>query len=133
MNSTENAAPDREQRLSEILLEYVDAWRAMIDAVNSHASTVDGRRQYPTMHGANGWYGWRDAPWDVGSLEVWYWSQQAPDLERVNPATPTGGGYGPSPGAGAWLEREHRVITGGAWVEQVGATEIRLIARELHR
>ena len=43
----------------------------MIDAVNSHAREVDGRKQYPTMHGADGWYGWRDAPWNVGALEVW--------------------------------------------------------------
>ena len=62
---------------------YVDAWRTMIDAVNSHARSVAGQRQYPTMHGANGWYGWRDRPWDVGALEVWYWSQQPRDLDRV--------------------------------------------------
>ena len=56
--------------------KYVDAWRNMIDAVNSHAKEINGRRQYPTMHGADGWYGWRDAPWNVGALEVWYWSQK---------------------------------------------------------
>ncbi len=64
--------------------KYVDAWRRMIDAVNSHAREVDGRRQYPTMHGADGWYGWQDTPWNVGALEVWYWSQQPRDLERVS-------------------------------------------------
>ena len=63
--------------------KYVDAWRRMIDAVNSHAREVDGRRQYPTMHGADGWYGWRNAPWNVGALEVWYWSQKPQDLERI--------------------------------------------------
>jgi hypothetical protein len=63
--------------------KYVDAWRTMIDAVNSHAREVDGHRQYPTMYGANGWYGWRDAPWNVGALEVWYWSQKPQDLERA--------------------------------------------------
>jgi len=83
--------------------KYVDAWRSMIDAVNSHAKEVDGRLQYPTMHGTNGWYGWRNRPWDVGAFEVWYWSQTKEDRERVNPATPTGGGYGSSPGAGAWI------------------------------
>ena len=62
--------------------KYVDAWRAMIDAVNSHAREIDGRRQYPTMYGADGWYGWRDAPWNVGALEVWYWSQKPEDLAR---------------------------------------------------
>jgi len=63
--------------------KYVDAWRTMIDAVNSHARVVDGRTQYPTMYGADGWYGWRDSPWNVGGLEVWYWSQQAADRPRV--------------------------------------------------
>jgi hypothetical protein len=63
--------------------KYVDAWRTMITTVNSHAVSRGGRRQYPTMHGANGWYGWRDSPWNVGALEVWYWSQQPQDLARV--------------------------------------------------
>ena len=63
--------------------KYVDAWRNMMDAVNSHAREIDGRKQYPTMHGAEGWYGWRDAPWNVGALEVWYWSQKPQDRERI--------------------------------------------------
>src|SRR5207249_11402150 len=73
-----------------------DAWRSMIDAVNSHAMNpstrvidpslragADGRRQYPTMYGAEGWYGWQAQPWSVGALEVWYWSMKPEDLERV--------------------------------------------------
>ncbi|MBI1872364.1 MAG: hypothetical protein HYS05_00570 [Acidobacteria bacterium] len=63
--------------------KYVDAWRTMINAVNSHAREIDGRRQYPSMHGANGWYGWRTSPWNVGVLDVWYWSQKPEDLARV--------------------------------------------------
>jgi hypothetical protein len=63
--------------------KYVDAWRRMIDAVNAQARRIDGRLKYPSMHGADGWYGWRDMPWDVGALEVWYWSQQPKDMERV--------------------------------------------------
>ena len=63
--------------------KYVDAWRNMITAVNSHAREADGRKQYPSMHGANGWYGWRNAPWNVGALEVWYWSQRPADIERI--------------------------------------------------
>jgi hypothetical protein len=66
--------------------KYVDAWRTMMDAVNAHARDVDGRRQYPTMRGDGGWYGWRDVPWSVGALEVWYWSQQPEDLRRVGNA-----------------------------------------------
>ena len=68
--------------------KYVDAWRTMMDAVNSHARVVDGKKQYPTMCGAEGWYGWRNDPWNVGALEVWYWSQRPQDLERVG-----GGGW----------------------------------------
>jgi hypothetical protein len=64
--------------------KYVDAWRSMMDAVNAHAREVDGRKQYPTMHGADGWYGWRNVPWNVGALEVWYWSQKPQDLERTS-------------------------------------------------
>lgn len=71
--------------------KYVDAWRTMIDAVNSHArTTADGRKEYPTMFGADGWYGWQREPWNVGALEVWYWSQRADDRARV--------------GSNAWLE-----------------------------
>ena len=68
--------------------KYVDAWRTMMDAVNSHARVVDGKKQYPTMCGAEGWYGWRNDPWNVGALEVWYWSQRPRDLERAG-----GGGW----------------------------------------
>jgi len=67
--------------------KYVDAWRNMIAAVNSHARESNGRRQYPSMYGAAGWYGWRDAPWNVGALEIWYWSQKAEDLERIAGST----------------------------------------------
>ena len=65
--------------------KYVNAWRAMIDGVNSHARVVEGRKEYPTMHGADGWYGWRDRPWNVGALEVWYWSQRPDDRARIGP------------------------------------------------
>ena len=67
--------------------KYVDAWRTMIGAVNSHSRQIEGRTQYPSMHGAAGWYGWRNTPWNVGALEVWYWSQKPEDLPRV-PADP---------------------------------------------
>jgi hypothetical protein len=70
--------------------KYVDAWRTMADAINAHARTVDGRKEYPTMFGADGWYGWQRTPWSVGALEVWYWSQRADDRVRV--------------GANAWIE-----------------------------
>ncbi len=63
--------------------KYVDAWRTMAEAINSHARSVDGRKEYPTMFGADGWYGWQRTPWNVGAVELWYWSQRADDLARV--------------------------------------------------
>jgi hypothetical protein len=63
--------------------KYVDAWRNMITAVNSHATTTNGRTEYPSMCGADGWYGWTARPWSIGALEVWYWSMKAEDLDRV--------------------------------------------------
>src|SRR5882672_544886 len=63
--------------------KYVDAWRNMIDAVNANARTNSGRVEYPTMHGEQGWYGWQPRPWDIGALEVYYWSMKPDDLRRV--------------------------------------------------
>jgi len=63
--------------------KYVDAWRAMIDAVNANARVAGGGKEYPTMYGADGWYGWQPEPWSVGALEVWYWSMRAADRARV--------------------------------------------------
>ena len=67
--------------------KYVDGWRTMIESVNKHARRTGSRPEYPTMHGADGWYGWRGEPWSVGALEVWYWSMRADDRSRV-PASP---------------------------------------------
>ena len=63
--------------------KYVSAWRTMADAVNSHARTVDGQKEYPTMYGAKGWYGWQRTPWNIGALETWYWSQRGDDRARL--------------------------------------------------
>jgi hypothetical protein len=68
--------------------KYVDAWRNMISAVNANGRTNNGHVEYPTMHGEQGWYGWQRHPWDIGALEVYYWSMKPDDLKRV-----TGNGW----------------------------------------
>ncbi|HWA25144.1 MAG TPA: hypothetical protein VG734_05665 [Lacunisphaera sp.] len=65
--------------------KYVDAWRDMITAVNSHAREGADGREYPSMHGPDGWYGWTRQPWNVGALEIWYWSMRPTDRPRVGP------------------------------------------------
>ena len=77
--------------------KYVDAWRDMTRAVNAQARKSGGRLQYPSMYGADGWYGWRDTPWNVGAADVWYWSQRPDDL----PASESG--WSPPAGAGAYV------------------------------
>jgi hypothetical protein len=63
--------------------KYADAWRNMMDAVNSHAQEVNGRKQYPSMYGEQGWYGWQNSPWNVGAMDLWFWTQKPEDLARV--------------------------------------------------
>ncbi len=62
---------------------YLDAWRAMRDAINANGRMMNGKMQYPTMYGDQGWYGWSNQPWNVGALELWYWSMKAEDLKRI--------------------------------------------------
>jgi hypothetical protein len=98
--------------------KYIDAWRSMIDAVNANATTVNGRKQYPTMYGPNGWYGWQAQPWNVGALEVWYWSMKPGDLERV-------GGNNPWI---AWLQGQN-----ASYPETALRSDFRLIETRLTR
>ncbi len=62
---------------------YLDCWRTQIDAVNSHSRIENGRRLYPHMHGDNGWYDYRPEPYQRGALELFYWSMNAEDRQRV--------------------------------------------------
>ena len=36
------------------------------------------------MYGEQGWYGWQARPWDIGALEVYYWSMNVNDLKRLS-------------------------------------------------
>jgi hypothetical protein len=67
-------------------MKYADAWRNMMDSINSHVRDMNGRKQYPSMYGADGWYGWQNTPWNVGALELWFWSQKAEDANRLGNA-----------------------------------------------
>ena len=98
--------------------KYVDAWRNMIDAVNANAMISNGRKQYPTMYGPNGWYGWQPQPWSVGAIEVWYWSMRAEDLERVGANNPWI----------AWLQGQN-----AAYPETMLRSDLRLIETRLAR
>ncbi|MYH19405.1 MAG: hypothetical protein F4014_01645 [Gemmatimonadetes bacterium] len=63
--------------------KYVDTWRGVIDGVNANSKVEDGRTLYPRMHGDEGWYDFRPEPFDVGAEQVYYWSMDRSDLDRL--------------------------------------------------
>lgn len=58
---------------------YVDVWRRQRAAVQAQARTIDGVSQVPTMHGPDGWYGWKPGPDRTNGFEIWYVTQSADD------------------------------------------------------
>jgi hypothetical protein len=70
--------------------KYGDVWRKQIDAINANRRMVNGRVEYPRMHGDNGWYGWTSRPYDENALELYMLSLNAGDAARA--------------GNDAWLE-----------------------------
>lgn len=62
---------------------YLDAWRRQIAAVNAQKKVVDGREVYPTMHGDEGWYEYRPAPYSHGVGEIYFGSMREDDRARV--------------------------------------------------
>lgn len=67
---------------------YVDVWRRMYDIVNGNAKTEDGQTLYPHMYGDTygdeGWYHFLPEPFAPGAEEVYYWSMDEADRERVS-------------------------------------------------
>jgi hypothetical protein len=62
---------------------YLDVWRKQCDAINAQARAIDGRLQYPRMHGDEGWYGWTDEPYAEHALTLYCLSMKEADRRRV--------------------------------------------------
>jgi len=58
---------------------YMDVWRRQRAVLEGRARTIDGVPNVPTMHGADGWYGWTPAPNRTNGFEIWYATQSAED------------------------------------------------------
>jgi hypothetical protein len=65
---------------------YLDPWRRMIDLINGHGKTSDGRMTYPHMYGDQGWYHFTPEKYRHGAEEIWFWSMRDDDRARL-PAT----------------------------------------------
>jgi hypothetical protein len=63
--------------------KYVDVWRKLIDAVNANGRKIDGQMMYPTMYGNDGWYAFTPRKYSQGALNVWYWSMDPRDRDRL--------------------------------------------------
>jgi hypothetical protein len=63
--------------------KYLDTWRTMIEAVNAQGRRINRQMMYPTMYGDKGWYGFTPAKYSHGALELWYWSMNPGDRERL--------------------------------------------------
>jgi hypothetical protein len=63
---------------------YVDLWSSMIDLVNSHKKTDDGKTMYPRMFGDDGWYAYEESPYSAGALECYFWTCDEKDKSRVS-------------------------------------------------
>ena len=62
---------------------YMDLWRRQREALLNRAVQRDGALQVPTMHGADGWYSWKPAPYRTNGFELWYFSQTQGDREAA--------------------------------------------------
>jgi len=58
---------------------YIEVWRRQRAVLERHARTIDGVAHVPTMHNADGWYGWTPAPNRTNGFEIWYVTQRADD------------------------------------------------------
>ena len=63
---------------------YVDVWRGVLEGVNKNQKVIDGKKMYPRMHGDEGWYDYRPEPFDIGALELYYWSMKPEDRKSVS-------------------------------------------------
>ena len=62
---------------------YIDLWRRMIDVVNENSKKIDGRTMYPHSYGDDGWYNYRPDRFLPGALEIYCWTMDPEDRERV--------------------------------------------------
>lgn len=66
---------------------WLDPWRRQFDVINGQGKLVDGKMQYPRMHGDQGWYDFTPEKYAFNALELYLLSQRAEDRAHV-PSSP---------------------------------------------
>ncbi len=64
-------------------LSYAKKWGAMLDQINAEVREIDGTPMYPHMYGDEGWYHFTPQKYLHGALDVYYWTLDEEDRERV--------------------------------------------------
>jgi hypothetical protein len=62
---------------------YLEPWRKMFEVVNSHSKMIDGRLQYPTKYGDDGWYAFAPQHYSPYAPELYYLSLDPRDRKWV--------------------------------------------------
>lgn len=92
---------------------YLQVWRDQNARINAASRTVDGTVSAPTMHGDQGWYGFKPGAYRLNTGEIWYMSMR--DADRVamapTPWTDFLTGKAPNWAEDALLEDMERVRT----------------------
>lgn len=94
---------------------YIEVWRRQNAVINEAGRQQGGKFETPTMHGADGWYGWKPGPYRANCFEIWYVTQRADDLALA--------------GKDAWVEFLHG-RNDGYVVEALNADLARIAERE---
>lgn len=63
-------------------MEFMRLWRKQTAIINDAGRMVDGTFSTPTMHGPQGWHGWKPGPYRTSAFEIWY-ATQAPEDRAI--------------------------------------------------
>lgn len=81
---------------------YLQVWRDQNARINEASRKVGGVLSAPTMHGKDGWYGFKPGPYRFNTGEIWYLSGREADRAAMAPTPWTQFLEGKQPG---WAEQ----------------------------
>lgn len=81
---------------------YMQVWREQNARINEASRKVGGVLSAPTMHGKDGWYGFKPGPYRFNTGEIWYLSGTEADRAAMAPTPWTQFLDGKAPG---WAEQ----------------------------
>lgn len=62
-------------------MEFIHLWRRQTALINDAGRLMNGTYSTPTMHGPDGWHGWKAGPYRTSAFEIWYATQDPADRE----------------------------------------------------